>query len=357
MKLNNSHILAFNLDYIEIYGHFKNVDMIREGLDWDNSNISTFWDFVCMYSDAQNYKYKITFLHNNIPCFAYYEGVQVSERITTKNYFIVYGKAFHLFSLEQIFGFIEKNLVIEHIRRFDLALDTSLYIEELLRYFKDLKQKGARIYGDGGRIETYYIGEKQNRFNRSLLIRIYDKIADIQAKWLQKIYPEYSQEKTVTRFELEFRPELCRNLSFEQLQDKDYLFRLFITYIEKHTLLFKNLGKEPVQKLVRPKKKLDTKKKAYWYSIPERYLTAFMGYGKNIMKLGGCPVDILLRNDIVRLSTIQNLNKTLKKGRISVLSYKFGIEGEDIPELYRRPEYQIPLYKNYEPVEDLDIPF
>ena len=75
------------------------------------------------------------------------------------------------------------------------------------------------------------------------------------------------------------------------------------------------------------------------------------------MKLGGCPVDILLRNDIVRLSTIQNLNKTLKKGRISVLSYKFGIEGEDIPELYRRPEYQIPLYKNYEPVEDLDIPF
>ena len=233
MKLNNSHILAFNLDYIEIYGHFKNVDMIREGLDWDNSNISTFWDFVCMYSDAQNYKYKITFLHNNIPCFAYYEGVQVSERITTKNYFIVYGKAFHLFSLEQIFGFIEKNLVIEHIRRFDLALDTSLYIEELLRYFKDLKQKGARIYGDGGRIETYYIGEKQNRFNRSLLIRIYDKIADIQAKWLQKIYPEYSQEKTVTRFELEFRPELCRNLSFEQLQDKDYLFRLFITYIEK----------------------------------------------------------------------------------------------------------------------------
>lgn len=368
MKINKNNILSFHIDYIELYGTFRNIDMIRNGLDFDNSNISSFWDFICMYSDARNYKYKITFLHNNIPCFAYYEWIQVSELITTKNYFIVYGKAFRVFSTEQILVFIEKHLAFESIKRLDLALDVALDINPLLSNFRDLKQKWARIYGEGGKIQTYYIWEKQNRFNRSLLIRIYDKVADIHAKWLHKLYPDYLREEAVTRLELEFRTELSRSITFNSLSDEDYLFSLFVSYIEKHTHLFEWLGIVKVAKLIRPKKKLNTEKKSYLYTIPKRYLSAFMGYARNIMKLWWDPVDILLRNDIVRYSTIQNLNATMKKWRISILSYKFWIEWEEIPKIYMKPEFQNPLYDDYIPPkdtgrrkplpdDDIDIPF
>jgi hypothetical protein len=94
-----------------------------------------------MYSDAQNYKYKVTFLKDNIPCFAYYEGVMVSDSITTKNYFIVYGKAFKILSTASILEFIEKNLRIESLRRLDLAMDLSENIEFVLEDFRELSQK------------------------------------------------------------------------------------------------------------------------------------------------------------------------------------------------------------------------
>ncbi len=361
-SLSLTKILSFHIDYLEIYGTFRNIKSIQKWLDFDNSNISSFGDFICMYSDARNYKSKVTFIKDNVPCFAYYEWVQVSELITTKNYFIVYGKAFRVFSVEEILAFIEEHLDMGLIKRLDLALDVSEDIEFVLHEFSELSQKWARIYGEGWKIQTYYIWEKQNRYNRSLLIRIYDKIADIQTKWLQRLYPEYLQEDWVTRMELEFRVDLCRSLIFGNLKDKDYLFRLFVTYIERHTTIFKGLKTKKVDKLIQPKKKLDTKNKSYVTSIPKRYISAFLGYSRNIMKLWWCPIDILLRNDIVRLSTVQNLNTTMKNGRISILSYKFWLEWEEIPKQYLRPEYQShPLYDSYispkDILEDLDIPF
>lgn len=356
-SINLTKILSFHIDYLEIYGTFRSIKSIQNWLDFDNSNISSFGDFICMYSDAQNYKSKVTFIKDNVPCFAYYEWVQVSELITTKNYFVVYWKAFRVFSIEEILAFIEEHLDIGSLKRFDLALDASEDIEYVLHEFNELSQKWARIYWEWGKIQTYYIWEKQNRFNRSLLIRIYDKIADIHAKWLQRLYPEYLNEEGVTRMELEFRAELCKNLAFENLKDKDYLFRLFVTYIEKHTTIFKWLKTQKVDKLIRPKKKLNLEKKSYLSTVPKRYNSAFMGYARNIMKLWCCPVDILLRNDIVRLSTIHNLDKTTKKWKLSVLSYKFNIEWEDIPEFYLRPEFQSVLNNYRSPIEDTDIPF
>lgn len=356
-SINLTKILSFHIDYLEIYGAFRNIKSIQKWLDFDNSNISTFGNFVCIYSDAQNYKSKVTFIKDNVPCFAYYEWVQVSELITTKNYFIVYGKAFRVFPIEEILAFIDENIDIGALKRVDLALDVSEDIEYVLNEFSDLSQKWARIYGEWGKIQTYYIWEKQNRFNRSLLIRIYDKIADIHVKWLQRLYPEYLNEEWVTRMELEFRADLCKNLEFEKLKDRDYLFCLFVTYIEKHTTIFKWLKTQKVDKLIRPKKKLDLQKKSYLNTISKRYLSAFLGYARNIIKQWCCPIDILLRYEIVKLSTIQNINKTMKNWKVSILAYKFGIEGEEIPEYYQKPEFQSPLENYNFPIKDSDIPF
>lgn len=377
MKINStnviSNVLSFHIDWLEVYGTFRRNPYLRQKIHEITNDPFSFgseefelWDFTCDYRIwVWNYKSKLTFKKNGVACFAYYEWVQVSEIITTKDYFVVYGKALRILTLEQILEFIEANIEIQYLRRLDLALDIQYDIADVIAEFRELRQKGWQHFWDHGKLETYTIGDRNPVKNRNLFIRVYDKVAEIYADKLQKLYPEYLTWESVTRVELEFRPDLCKNLPFERLRDDEYLLDLFCRYIEKHTSLFQKLSTRKVDRLSRPKKKQNPSE---LHLIPKRYMSAFLGYARNIITMWWCPVDILLRNDIVRLSTVQDINRTLKKWRVSILSYKFWLEGEEIPEYYQKPEFQSPIYDSYTPPrdtgrrntlpdDDMDIPF
>jgi hypothetical protein len=60
--------------------------------------------------------------------------------------------------------------------------------------------------------------------NKALLIRIYDKIADIYQKEKQAYYPDYLTEDYVTRVELEFRSELLKQVKLSQFLDRSFSF-------------------------------------------------------------------------------------------------------------------------------------
>jgi hypothetical protein len=53
--------------------------------------------------------------------------------------------------------------------------------------------------------------------NKRYIVRVYDKLKDIIEKKKTKLYQNYLLEESVTRVELEIRPELAKNISYEKL--------------------------------------------------------------------------------------------------------------------------------------------
>jgi hypothetical protein len=93
--------------------------------------------------------------------------------------------------------------------------------------------------------------------NKRHLIRIYNKILDIHVKHKHKLYKSYLLEDYVTRTEIEFRPELAKNISFEQVFDNTFLTSLFTNYTKKHTDIFKDLSDENITLYRKPEEKID----------------------------------------------------------------------------------------------------
>lgn len=202
-SLNLTKILSFHIDYLEIYGTSRNIKSIQKWLDFDNSNISSFGDFICMYSDARNYKSKVTFIKDNVPCFAYYEWIQVSELITTKNYFIVYGKAFRVFSIEEILAFIEEHLdmgLIKRLRSCSRCLwryqiqSTNLVEPSSKNETENLREKAEHS-------NTYTIWKKQNREEPHPFLFVFMiRLQTYKQNDYKRLYPEYLQEDWVTPY-------------------------------------------------------------------------------------------------------------------------------------------------------------
>ena len=124
------------------------------------------------------------------------------------------------------------------LKRFDICIDLLVPIEKLSRFFHPLSQRGATFRGEGGSLETQYIGEKKKSRNKRHIIRIYDKKKDIIAKGKDSLYHDYLLHQDITRIELEVRRELAQTYTFEELVVPENLFGLLKNYLKRHTHIF-----------------------------------------------------------------------------------------------------------------------
>ena len=295
-------------------------------VDNDNSNTVQFWEFNLEKTTwLKNYEYKVSFKYDNLTVFAYYQGKKLNENITTRDYFTVYWTAFSQFDPEEIIEFINMYLVPDKVnidkwfndftlKRFDLAMDIKRNIDNwVLNHFKDLNQKWADFYWSEWDVETHYIWAYSVRDNKSFLIRIYNKIADIKKKSLQHLYPAYLWEDNVTRVEIEFRSEMTKLVKFDSLLDNTYLFNLMLRYLKKHTPIFESVKSNHVEKLKRYNKKVSIEELKYNQVVRQRYINAFLWYSKKILKIWACPVDILLRNHVISDLTKEDIAWSITK--------------------------------------------
>jgi len=353
MRLNKKDIINFNVDYIEVYWTLKNYKEILKWLDNDNSNFRNYKGFTIEKTDKlRNYVYKITFWKNNTPVFAWYEWATLNMFIETKDYFVVYWSAFNIFSLAEIIDFINENIRIDYwtqyyikelnkklkekreiyhmLKRVDLAIDIIKPINLVIKNFKKLKSKWAKFYDDKWNIQTYYIWEKKNKLNKNLLIRIYDKIADIKQKEKQYLYTNYLKEKYITRIELEFRSEALKFLKLEQLLDRSYIFNLFTSYISKHTDIFSKLESDTPIKLKKLSKKLNLWDLHTSQIVKKRYLNTFLGYSNKLLELWTCPVDYLLREWILKENTKYDIWLSIdEEWKLNLSKYRFGVTSQN----------------------------
>jgi len=317
--LKDSEILHFDVDTIEVYGTlrgYKDLFLDEKGEETINREHGEY-SFYKRFK-VKGFRYKIEIRKNNVLLFAWYHGEQLNEYIETRDYFYVYGKAFLFMSLSNILDYIEENIDLDYVdrannkkyhtlKRLDLALDVSRDISNILSHFTELKQKWGEIYGNGGKTETYYIWEPKIRKNKALLIRVYDKIADIFEKEKEEFYADYLKIWNVTRLEIEFRSDLLKEVKLSQFLDRSFGLWLFTLYMEKHTPILKNFKDESIEKLSRLNKKVDLGDLRNRQKVRNRYRNTFYGYAKKFIHLQWCPVDTLIREGIYSETTMNDI--------------------------------------------------
>lgn len=296
-SLDKEKIYHFGLDHLEVYASFL-FPYLFEGLDFENSNYAEFWEYTIVKHEVQRYEYKIEFIHESIPLFAYYIWQDRGDKwISTKNYLCVYASAFRVLGPEKIkkfiYSYFEPELMRRSpVKRFDICIDVLEDINTIIGSLHNINQKWAIFIGGNGKIETRYIWEKCNSKNKRHLIRIYDKIKDILHKKKHTLYSDYLSQKNVTRVEIEIRRELAQNIWLDKLFDTDILMGLLKNYLDKHTDIFKDLEGDKIT-LYRKQEKIDyetIQSKAYW----EFRTKLFISYAKSLIGIWVCPVEILL---------------------------------------------------------------
>ena len=336
MYLKKDDIFNFNVDEIEIYWTFSNYEYLLKWINESNTDYITFWDFTLKKSDKlRDYAFKVDFWKDNFPCYAFYIWKPLNPKITTRDYFKVYWSAFQIIELTEIIDFIDTYIEMDYVdvkkwkkyntlKRFDLALDLKKNIwKHILSNFWELKQKWTKYFWTKWEIETYYIWEYQVKYNKSFLIRIYDKIKDIKKKNKQKLYSGYLLEEDITRIEIEFRTEVLKFFNVHQLLDRSFIYNLFIKYIEKHTKMFNKLKEKDVSKLKRLNKKINLEELKYDEILKDRYIKAFLWYSKNILKIWACPVDILIKNLVISELTKNDIPLWVKTTFVALVLYAF----------------------------------
>lgn len=309
-NVTNQNIIHYWLDYLECFGTFKDLDRLK-WVDFDNSNFSIINWLVLVKTEVRFYEYKIMFLKDWIPIYAWYKWMQLLQWFS-KDYFVVYGMAFKKLSIEQILVFISENIIFTSFKRFDVCMDCKLSIKSVYKQFNELKQKWSKFYGWKWKLQTYYIWEKDKKKNRSYLIRVYDKLADIYKKGKQLDYLDYLKKKHVTRFEIEFREDLVSQTTLDDLKDDKYYMNLFLTYFEKHTNLFVKLGYQKL-KLKYKKRCFDLQLNNLDDLLTQVYMNTFKWYANKILKFGWCPVDYLIRLWIIQKNTLNKLQVDMDK--------------------------------------------
>ena len=324
-SLIQDNVYNFSIDYLEVYGEFDRVRDIAIGLNSENSDYKHYeWFDVYYESQIKNYEYKLTFSKDGVNCFWVYRWVRINDYVETKDYICVYWNAFLVLGKDFILKFIEEKVKIQKIKRFDLCIDISLPIEGILSQFKKIKQTWSKFFWSGWKIETVYIWQKKRK-NKQSIIRIYNKIADIYVKWKQKFLSDYLLKEHMTRIEIEFREEISCNVPFEDLYNEKFLIDTFYSYIQKHTIMFQNMDYERVV-LKRFKKNSDglPDPESVWaiHLVPPRHRRTFMWYAKSILKMWACPVDILLRNDLVSDTTLRDITLCVKDNTLDLEYYR-----------------------------------
>jgi len=318
LKLNKI-IYNFSLDHLEVFWTFKNKELFNK-LDFDNSNYSEFDEYKIIKTEVSKYAYKIIFTKWDYSLFAYYEWISKNEKqpVWTKSYIVIYSTAFKLLEYEEILGFLEFYLYLEHTRRFDIALDLKININDLLKnYF--IKPKTWREYKKSWSIETLYFWEVKNSKNKRQLIRVYNKLLDIIQKKKTFLYQDYLTNENITRVELEVRQELAKNRNYKELFDEVLLIGIFKNYLYKYTKIFEQIPWEKITLYKSKNMKLDSED---YQSLVYKVINTkqFIWYAKNIYNQGFCPVRILLLEWYIKDKTklalwIENIEDLINKER------------------------------------------
>ena len=305
-----NHIHHLGLDEMEIYATFLYEELLI-WVDFDNSNQFFIWDYTCIKVENPRYEYQILFSKDNINLFSYFKGSKGKSKIETKDYVVFYGSCFRVHGKDFVFDTLLSffRLSDTHIfRRFDICVDFLLPISTILSKFKERGQKGADFYGSKWEIETEYIWEKKNSKNRRSIIRIYNKKADILAKWKNKLYQDYLLKDYVTRIELEIRRDLAKNYTLEELFVDDNLVWLLRNYLRKHTDIFEGCD-IPKISLYRKPKTIDFEEiQAYGTSLMR--VRMFLGHARGLLQRWLCPVYALLDKEIIDEKTYTVLTES-----------------------------------------------
>jgi len=215
------------------------------------------------------------------------------------------------------------------LKRLDLALDVKKPIGKVVKNFRTLQSKWSKFYDDKGNIQTYYIWEKKNSLNKNLLIRIYDKIADIKQKEKQFLYPSYLKEDAITRIELEFRSESLKFLKLEQLLDRSYLFSIYTSYLLKHTQIFDKLKDDTPTRLQKLDKSITVEDLHARQLTKQRYFNTFLWYSRKFIALGSCPVDVLIRQWVITQQTLKDIASCIVDGSLNIFEYRQWLTGRN----------------------------
>lgn len=128
MKIQESNILNFGLDYLEFKGNSHTIESISFWLwnmDCYIQHDSFPWFYIKKTTKVMNYEYKIIIRKNWYDCFAYHK-LCINGWIETKDFISVYWVAFKIFKdIDEIFEFINTN--IEEKLKLILELNANLY--------------------------------------------------------------------------------------------------------------------------------------------------------------------------------------------------------------------------------------
>lgn len=324
MRLKEVDIYYFWVDYIEVYWKLKRLHEINFWIWFNDGNRKNIfpWFEVRKETKVTNYEYKIVFNYKWIDCYAYHVW-QENGAVTTEDYLAVYWIAFVLFeNLAEIIDFINSELNVTWLRRFDLTTDILFDIKQIHKEFWKLKQKWSIFFDENWDIQTFYIWEKKKKNNRYKLLRVYNKKDDILLKQRQKYYPDYLKKNYVTRIEIEIRSELAKNCTLNSLLDRWYIFDMFLTYIAKYTDIF-NWFKYKETRLNQINKKVSIENLKSDQYLKSKYVNIFRWYAKTILEIWWCPVDILLRENLISDNTKKDIALSIKDWEFRQDVYEF----------------------------------
>lgn len=287
-----NNIIHFGLDHLEIYGTCTLENELFEKLDFDNSNYWEIEDYSFTKNEVRKYKYKIIFNKNNYSLFSYYKWDDESNSIIkTKDKIVVYSTAFKLLSYNEIYYFLSGYFLLEKCCRLDICIDLNISIDDILWEFTLLKTWTE--FKKSWNIETRYIWDYNKYRNKRQVIRVYNKILDINVKHKNKLYKEYLVEDFVTRIELEIRPELAKNIEPIDVFNEIMLSWIFKNYLRHHTYLFNHDHIENITLFRKPKR--DINQEEYHGTLYKQQRRAvFVWHARTIYELWYCPVRVLI---------------------------------------------------------------
>lgn len=345
MKITKNDIINFWVDYIEIVWESQKIKDLRFINTWEE-NYLTFpdlfpWFKIRKTHKVMNYEYKIVFKKDWFDCFAYHKWQQ-NWIVETTDFLSVYWVAFKVFeNLAEIIDFVNANLIVDKLRRFDLAVDIWFDVSEIYNNVNIKNRKSTTFTNNDWKLQTFYIWEKKKAQNRYKLFRCYNKIDDIKRTNRQRLYPDYLLKDKVSRIELEIRSELCWDVLLNSLLDRKYIFDIFLSYMKQYTDIFKWFEYDEI-KLSHLNKIISLDDLIYDKVLKLKYLKNFLWYWRTILEIWICPVNILIRNWYIWDLTKKDI----------ILSIKNWVFRQDLYEFWLNKRYSKDPFRDDDDFDD-----
>lgn len=333
------NIIHFWLDHLELFWTFKFENQMFEKLDFDNSNYGELENYSFTKNEVPRHKYKIIFTKDNYSLFAYYKWEENSNSvIKSKDKIVIYSTAFKLLWNDNILYFLEWYFYLFKCFRFDICIDLKFETNTILENFNKLNTWKEFI--KFWKVETRYIWESNKYKNKRQLIRIYNKILDINEKNKHKLYKNYLIEDNITRIELEIRSELAKNIIYTDLFDNYIISWIFKNYLKKHTNIFDIEWVENLTLFRKAEKKVN--QEIYQWTIYKNQRKAiFIWHAKSIYEMWYCPVRVLIWEWLI----LDDTKKFLDNDIVEII-WEIEIRLKN-KELHKRNEIQNRKSSNY----------